>query len=57
MADAAREAGAEIRTGADVARILVKDGAVTGVALADGTEIAATSVVVRAPIRGARSCS
>ena len=45
MADAAREAGAEIRTGADVARILVKDGAVIGVALADGTEILASTVV------------
>ena len=45
MADAAREAGAEIRTGADVQRILVKDGAVTGVVLADGTEIAAATVV------------
>jgi len=45
MADAAREAGAEIRTGADVARILVKDGAAIGVALADGTEILASTVV------------
>jgi phytoene dehydrogenase-like protein len=45
MAEAAREAGAEIRTGAEVRRILVKDGAVTGVVLADGTEIAATTVV------------
>jgi phytoene dehydrogenase-like protein len=45
MADAAREAGAEIRTGTDVQRILVKDGAVTGVVLADGTEIAASTVV------------
>ena len=45
MADAAREAGAEIRTGAEVARILVKDGAVTGVALQDGTEIAARVIV------------
>ncbi len=45
MADAAREAGAEIRTGADVRQIRVKDGAVTGVVLADGTEIAATTVV------------
>ena len=45
MADAAKEAGAEIRTGADVLRILVKDGAVTGVALADGTEIPATTVI------------
>jgi phytoene dehydrogenase-like protein len=45
MADAAREAGAEIRTNAPVQRILVKDGAVAGVVLGDGTEIAATTVV------------
>jgi phytoene dehydrogenase-like protein len=45
MADAAREAGAEIRTGCDVTRILVNDGAAAGVALADGTEIAATTVI------------
>jgi len=45
MADAAREAGAEIRTGADGSRILIKDERVAGVALADGTEIAATMVI------------
>ena len=45
MAEAAREAGAEIRTGAAVARILVAGGRVTGVALEDGTEIAADAVV------------
>ena len=45
MAEAAREAGAEIRTGAGVARIVVKDGAVSGVTLADGTEIGGTTVV------------
>lgn len=45
MADAARDAGTEIRTGADVAQILVKDGAVSGVALADGTEIHSSIVV------------
>lgn len=45
MAEAAREAGAEIRTGADVRQILVKDGAVSGVVLADGSEIAAPTVV------------
>jgi phytoene dehydrogenase-like protein len=45
MADAAREAGVEIRTGADVRRILVRDGAAAGVALADGTEILAPTVV------------
>ncbi len=45
MAEAAREAGAEIRTGVDVVRIAVRDGAVTGVVLADGTEIPASVVV------------
>lgn len=45
MADAARDAGAEIRTGAEVARILVKDGAVSGVALADGAELFSEIVV------------
>jgi len=44
IARAAREKGAEIRTSAEVARILVKDGAVRGVALADGTEILAPRV-------------
>ncbi len=41
MAAAAKEAGAEIRTGAEVKQILVKNGRVTGVALANGEEIAA----------------
>jgi phytoene dehydrogenase-like protein len=45
MADAAREAGAEIRTGAEVAGIVVKDEAAIGVRLADGTELAARTVV------------
>jgi phytoene dehydrogenase-like protein len=45
MAAAAKEAGAEIRTGADVAQILVKNGSVTGVALAGGEEIAARFVI------------
>ena len=45
MAAAAREAGAEIRTGADVMRINVRDGVVAGVALADGTEISCERVV------------
>jgi phytoene dehydrogenase-like protein len=44
LAAAAREAGAEIRNGASVAQILVKDGAVTGVALDTGEEVAARSV-------------
>src|SRR5579859_1444822 len=45
MAAAAKEAGAEIRTSAEVERILVKDGAVTGVALMNGEEIPASAVV------------
>ena len=44
-ADVARGAGAEIRTGARVERILVKDGAVTGVALRGGDEIQAPIVI------------
>jgi phytoene dehydrogenase-like protein len=48
MADAAREAGAEIRLGADVIRILVKEGRVNGVRLSDGTELRADTVVSNA---------
>ncbi len=51
MASAARHAGAEIRTGADVAQILVKEGAVTGVVLANGEEIAAKAVISNADPR------
>jgi phytoene dehydrogenase-like protein len=45
MAAAAKEAGVEIRTSAEVKQILVKNGRVTGVALANGEEIAAKAVV------------
>ncbi len=45
MAAAAKQAGAEIRTGAEVAQILVKDGVATGVVLAGGEEIAAKCVI------------
>ena len=44
IAGAARERGAEIRLNAEVARILVKNGTVHGVALADGTELRAPRV-------------
>src|SRR5204863_2625918 len=44
IAGAARERGAEIRTNAEVAHIVVKNGTVQGVALADGTEIRAPRV-------------
>ena len=45
LADAARKAGVEIRTNAEVQRIRVKDGAVTGLVLANGEEIAVEAVV------------
>jgi phytoene dehydrogenase-like protein len=48
MAAAAKQAGAEIRTGADIVEIRVKDGIATGVALASGEEISARAVVSNA---------
>ena len=48
MADAATQAGAEIRTGASVARITVRDGRATGVVLDDGREISARAVISNA---------
>ncbi|OGO59414.1 MAG: hypothetical protein A2V85_08830 [Chloroflexi bacterium RBG_16_72_14] len=45
LASAARAAGAEIRTGARVVAVTTRDGAVTGVALESGEEIAAARVV------------
>ncbi len=44
IASAAREKGAEIRTNAEVSRILVRDGTTRGVVLVDGTEIEGTRV-------------
>ncbi|HEV2388016.1 MAG TPA: NAD(P)/FAD-dependent oxidoreductase [Candidatus Acidoferrales bacterium] len=45
VAGAARVAGAQIRTGAEVEKIVVKDGRVAGVALAGGEEIRCPVVV------------
>jgi phytoene dehydrogenase-like protein len=45
LADAARKAGAEIRTNAEVQHIRAKDGAVRGIVLADGEEIPVEAVV------------
>ncbi len=45
LASAARAAGAEIRTGADVTAITSRDGRATGVVLGSGEEIAARAVV------------
>jgi phytoene dehydrogenase-like protein len=48
MADAARGAGVEIRTGAEVIEIRVQDGAATGVLLATGEEVQARAVISNA---------
>jgi phytoene dehydrogenase-like protein len=48
MADAAREAGAEVRTAAEVERIVVEAGRVAGVGLADGGEVRAATVLSNA---------
>jgi phytoene dehydrogenase-like protein len=45
LGEAARRAGAEIRTNAEVRHIRVANGAVSGVVLADGEEIATEAVV------------
>ena len=48
MADAAREAGAEVRTGAEVERIITANGRATGVALTSGEELHAPRVLSNA---------
>jgi phytoene dehydrogenase-like protein len=48
IADDAREHGADIRTGARVARIVVEGDRAVGVTLADGTELRARAVVSNA---------
>jgi phytoene dehydrogenase-like protein len=48
MASSAIEQGAEIRTGAEVAEILVRDGRARGVRLAGGEELEAATVVSNA---------
>jgi len=51
IAGAARAAGAEIRTEAEVARLVVAEGGIRGVALVDGSEISAPRVVSGADAR------
>jgi phytoene dehydrogenase-like protein len=46
LAGIVRDAGGELRTGAEVARITVSGGRATGVALADGNTVGATRAVV-----------
>jgi phytoene dehydrogenase-like protein len=48
LAGAARSFGAEIRTGAEVARIRTRGGQVTGVTLATGEEVDASTIVTTA---------
>ncbi|MGA2352999.1 MAG: NAD(P)/FAD-dependent oxidoreductase [Terriglobales bacterium] len=48
MAAAAKQAGAEIRTDADIVEIRVKDGVATGVVLTSGEEIFARAVISNA---------
>jgi phytoene dehydrogenase-like protein len=48
MAAAAKQAGAEIRTGAEIAEIRVNDGVATGVVLGSGEEISARAIVSNA---------
>jgi phytoene dehydrogenase-like protein len=51
LAQAAMNAGAEIRTNAEVASVRVKDGKATGVTLTSGDEIAARTVISNADPR------
>ena len=47
----AEEKGAQVRTGTGVRRVLVRDGRVTGVELADGTVVPATIVISTSSVR------
>ncbi len=51
IAAAAREAGAQLRTNAPVARISTSDGRATGVVLESGEEVAARAVISNADVR------
>jgi phytoene dehydrogenase-like protein len=51
MTAAAKEAGAEVRTSAEVKEVRVKDGVATGVVLAGGEEISAKAVISNADPR------
>src|SRR5438045_251800 len=48
MASAAKQAGAEIRSGAEIIHIRIKDSAATGVVLSNGEEITAKAVISNA---------
>ena len=48
LARAARQHGAEIRTGAEVSRVITKDGAAKGVVLQNGDDISASVIISNA---------
>jgi len=48
MAAAAKQAGAEIRSGVEVIEVRIKDGAATGIVLSTGEEIGANAVISNA---------
>jgi glycine oxidase len=54
LAEALRRAGGELRTGAEVAEVLVSHDRVTGVRLAGGDEVVAEQVVVAAGVWSSR---
>ena len=51
LTTAAQQRGAEIRTGAGVARIVTKNGAATGVILENGDELSATTIISSADVK------
>lgn len=51
IAHAAESHGAEIRMGAEVARVVIKNSVSTGVVLTDGTEIPATTVISNSDVK------
>jgi phytoene dehydrogenase-like protein len=51
LASAARKFGAEIRTDAEVAHVVIRNGAASGVALVNGETIDATSVISNADVK------
>ncbi len=55
MAEAGREAGAEIRGDAEVEGILTTGGRATGVRLADGEELSGADGALATPTRSAPS--
>ena len=51
LARAAQQFGAQIRTSAEVANIIIKDGVATGIVLRDGEEISSAKVISNADVK------